>query len=688
MSILSEINRIKTAKDAIKQSIVAKGVAVDENAKLSAFPSLIENIPVAGEQKTIEDFLIYAEDLYGNEYKVQWFDYDGTMIKEQILHSLDEQIVYPEHPTHEGLLDDGWTADITTMNEVKDIMQKNTFYIAALYDVDESYAPENTTIDVVVYKHIDEPIYVNNNYCFSSTLKLGLLYPKDSNINVGGYVDWGDGTTTNITAAYETTNWALAEHNFDVGKYTITIHASMPCTAYAKFSGIDFLSNRTDMYDNSCYAYIDKINQVNTFDDIQLKYLYRATSLKFYKPLKNYSNTISIDNAYNLKEFNFNKSYNYWNFGYFSCQLVSSNARVSNNVFWNALYNTKVCAFKTTSDTMLQNTYNVGRCISKGKWKLANESYTTNDILNEKEKINFPIMPNNVNNYYDYEININNNNINTEYFSAINATLNIDDKCNINKYYYANGYWPNLLKLKLISHANPINFDFSLSSDSITDLDITNFSTSKKCNLKFFNNGLPNLRHFYFNENFLKNDEITYNFNGLKSLDSEICDYLFKSVKKLEKPSFKYSNVKHLDLSNCEINDKGDYPNFLYTMETCILPKQGITELAGFDSSYCLKYLDVPDYVPAISSQFNECYSLQYINFGNTRTTIPTCLNSSVFNNCFALIVVPDALYDEWIASTNWLLDDIKNRIVTYSYAMENIPMFAENENAKNNISE
>lgn len=686
MSILSEINRIKTAKDAIKQSIVAKGVAVDENAKLSAFPSLIDNIPVAGEQKTIEDFLLYAEDLYGNEYKVQWFDYDGTMIKEQILHSLDEQIVYPEHPVHEGLLDDGWTADITKMNEVKDIMQKNTFYIAALYDVDESYAPENTTIDVVVYKHIDEPIYANNIYCFSSTLKLCLRYPKDSNINVGGYIDWGDGTTTNITAAYESTNIALAEHNFDVGKYTITIHASMPCTAYAKFSGVDFVSNTIDMNDNSCYAYVDKINQVNTFNDITLKHLYRATSLKFYKPLKNYGNTISIEYVYNLKEFNFNKSYKYWSFGYFSCPLVSFNASVSGNALWNAFYNIKVCALKTTNDVTMQNSYNVGRCISKGEWNLINNSYVTNDILNKNEKINFPIIPNNVNDYYDYEINININNINKTYASAINATLNIDDKCNINTFYYANGYWPKLLKLKLISHADPIRFDFSLSSDSITDLDITNFNTSKKCNLKFFNNGIPNLRRFYFNENFLKNDEITYNFDGLKSLDSEICDYLFKNVKKLEKP-WKYSNVKHLDLSNCTIDDKGTYPDGYYTMETCILPKQGITELAGFGSSYCLKYLDVPDYVPAISSPFNACYSLQYINFGNTRTTIPTCLNSSVFNGCFALIVVPDALYDEWIASTNWLTDNIKNRIVTYSYAMENIPMFAENENAKNNVS-
>ena len=683
MSILSEINRIKTAKDAIKQSIVAKGVAVDENAKLSAFPSLIENIPVAGEQKTIEDFLIYAEDLYGNEYKVQWFDYDGTMIKEQILHSLDEQIVYPEHPTHEGLLDDGWTADITTMNEVKDIMQKNTFYIAALYDVDETYAPENTTIDVVVYKHIDYPFYSNNNYCFSSTLKLCLHYPKISDINVGGYIDWGDGTTTDITAVNENTNLAVAEHNFDVGKYTITIHASMPCTSYASFSNKNFLENLSELNDNSCYAYIDKMNQVNTIEYITLEKLYRATSLKFYKPSPNYGKVIKINNAYNLKEFNFNKSYDYGNFGYFSCPLVSCNKNVNINVFWNGFYNIKVLALKTQNTLIMQNSYNIGRCISNGEVQLINDSYATNDILNKEEKINFPLMPNNVNAYYDYCVKLNNGDIFNEYYSAINATWNIDDNYNSSMYYSTDHYYPKLRKLKIIANNNT-SLWCSMSSRSLTDLDITDFNTNKNCNLIVYD--MPKLRHFYFNENYTKNNEFTYNFNGLYSLDSEICDYLFKSVKKLKIPN-SYSNVKHLDLSNCTIDNKGEYPTHFYIMETCILPKQGITELAGFDLSYCLKYLDVPDYVPAISSSFNNCYSLQYINFGNTRTTIPACLNSSAFNNCFALIIVPDALYDEWIASTNWLLDDIKNRIVTYSYAMENIPMFAENENAKNNIS-
>ena len=343
----------------------------------------------------------------------------------------------------------------------------------------------------------------------------------------------------------------------------------------------------------------------------------------------------------------------------------------------------KVVALKANGFTM-QNSYNLGRCISKGECNIANNAYVTNDSIIAGEKIFFPIVPNNVNNYYDYDVKLNNGDIFKEYYSAINATWNIDDNCNSNFYYSFDSYFPKLIKLKVISN-NPINFWCSMSSRKLTCLDITDFNTSENCNLLFYE--MKKLRNLYFNENYTTNDGFTYNFNGLYSLDSEICDYLFKNVKKLERP-YTYSNVKHLDLSNCKINNKGEYPKNLYTMETCILPKQGITELAGFDSSYCLKYLDVPDYVPAISSSFNKCYSLQYINFGNTRTTIPTCLNSSVFNNCFALIVVPDALYDEWIASTNWLLDDIKNRIVTYSYAMENIPMFVENENAKNNVSE
>ena len=111
MSILSEINRIKTAKDAIKQSIVAKGVAVDENAKLNAFPSLIDNIQTGVEE--IKD-----------TYTVTFIDFNRVITEYEL--EENDTIVYPEPPTHPelGINFAGWTLNAQTPAEIKNNSQQ------------------------------------------------------------------------------------------------------------------------------------------------------------------------------------------------------------------------------------------------------------------------------------------------------------------------------------------------------------------------------------------------------------------------------------------------------------------------------------------------------------------------------------------------------------------------------------
>ena len=127
MSILSEINRIKTAKDAIKQSIVAKGVAVDENAKLSAFPSLINNIQTGVEE--IKD-----------TYTVTFIDFNSVITEYEL--EENDQIVYPEPPQHPelGINFAGWTLNAQTPAEIKNntkqgiVENKKYICIGATYD--------------------------------------------------------------------------------------------------------------------------------------------------------------------------------------------------------------------------------------------------------------------------------------------------------------------------------------------------------------------------------------------------------------------------------------------------------------------------------------------------------------------------------------------------------------------------
>lgn len=50
MSIASEVERLESAKSDLKSALESKGVAVPEGAKLDAFPALVQQISVGGEQ--------------------------------------------------------------------------------------------------------------------------------------------------------------------------------------------------------------------------------------------------------------------------------------------------------------------------------------------------------------------------------------------------------------------------------------------------------------------------------------------------------------------------------------------------------------------------------------------------------------------------------------------------------------
>lgn len=53
------------------------------------------------------------------------------------------------------------------------------------------------------------------------------------------------------------------------------------------------------------------------------------------------------------------------------------------------------------------------------------------------------------------------------------------------------------------------------------------------------------------------------------------------------------------------------------------------------------------------ASCFAQCVALPEIDFSN-QTVVPTLANINAFTNCNANILIPDALFDEWVASTNW----------------------------------
>ena len=91
---------------------------------------------------------------------------------------------------------------------------------------------------------------------------------------------------------------------------------------------------------------------------------------------------------------------------------------------------------------------------------------------------------------------------------------------------------------------------------------------------------------------------------------------------------------------------------------TSITIPEGVTSISNnaFYNCYSLTSITIPDGVTSISNNaFNGCCSLTKYNFSQA-TAVPALSNVNAFSgiNKICKIVVPDNLYDQWIAATNW----------------------------------
>ena len=76
-----------------------------------------------------------------------------------------------------------------------------------------------------------------------------------------------------------------------------------------------------------------------------------------------------------------------------------------------------------------------------------------------------------------------------------------------------------------------------------------------------------------------------------------------------------------------------------------------------FLSCSCLRNIKIPASVTSIgNSAFSYCYIVKKYDF-TSATAVPTLNDTNAFDgiNPICKIVVPDALYDEWISATNWV---------------------------------
>lgn len=93
------------------------------------------------------------------------------------------------------------------------------------------------------------------------------------------------------------------------------------------------------------------------------------------------------------------------------------------------------------------------------------------------------------------------------------------------------------------------------------------------------------------------------------------------------------------------------------SLASVVIP-DGVVSIGNYAFRYCysLSSLIIPESVTSIGNNaFNSCQSIAFYDFSQC-VSVPTLGGTSVFSGITSdcKIIVPDALYDTWIAATNW----------------------------------
>lgn len=229
MSIATEITRLRNAKAALKESIEAKGVTVEDTAKLDEYSALVDNIPQGGGGVEEKD--------------VNFYDYDGTCVysytKDEFL-ALNEMPANPDH-TNEGLISDGWNCDF---DELQAFISKY-----GKYDVGQTYSPSDGKTRLCV--KVTDPSIEMKIYGYETTTDA---------LNI--IIDWGDGspletyTDTNIHHSYSA-----------IGIYVIIISVTSNIFAFGA-------SNNSN---NACVGSFNSRDRINA---INLQYVILGNNIK------------------------------------------------------------------------------------------------------------------------------------------------------------------------------------------------------------------------------------------------------------------------------------------------------------------------------------------------------------------------------------------------------------------------
>ena len=145
-----------------------------------------------------------------------------------------------------------------------------------------------------------------------------------------------------------------------------------------------------------------------------------------------------------------------------------------------------------------------------------------------------------------------------------------------------------------------------------------------------------------------------YAFAECKALVSVV---LSNSVTSIGRCAFRNCvSLAKMTIPN-SVTSIGEYMLYNCTALVSLTILDGVTSIgnSAFDSCSSLTSVVIPNSVTNISSSaFNNCLGVGFYDFSNH--SVVATVSSNAFKGLASdcKIIVPDALYDEWIAATNW----------------------------------
>lgn len=305
-TLKQNVDRVVAAKTAISNAIVAQGGTVSVGDGLEEFAADIATISTGVDPEPINAVLEDANDeleaaLGGGgstpvaKGQVNFYDYDGTLVKSMSSAQFRGLESMPANPSHEGLTAQGWN---WTLADAK-------AYVAQFGELD--IGQQYVTSDGATR------IYITLDGDMTSPM-LKLTVPSGSTV----LVDWGDGSTPSTW----TSSTASEKHDYAApGDYVISISATSGTYYFSTY----FLVAGTDSSDLDA-VYMNTVTKVELGTNItgfRFKYCSKLETISISTGTRNFGENC-FHSCYNLKHVNIPANSSFGNGVFPYCNNLSS----------------------------------------------------------------------------------------------------------------------------------------------------------------------------------------------------------------------------------------------------------------------------------------------------------------------------------------------------------------------------